>query len=306
MLSGRFELRPGALVVGPDESLGRIDALLAIPRNGQISGFVLSEGPLFNRGIRVPIEAVERTEDSQVHVWLSATQLNNLAGIQARRYAASMAPPEHRVEARRRVVFDDGEAGSLAAVILDPTTDQATHLVIHHGDLLGREAIVPMARVRELANNPIVIDVSREQIEALVEYRADEEITDVVSSLLWHRSNMHQDDLRYVRVRTRDGIVHLSGKTTTEQTRLAIEEQVRGVRGVRGVRNDLRAFEALGSAAQALWQPGGSIDQPRPGGPSLAPLHLDGDRAGHDGHAGTAAVAFELDAEFATPLNALA
>ena len=99
MLSERFELRPGALVVGPDESLGWIDALLAIPGGGQISGFVLSEGPLFDRGIRVPIEAVERTEDSRVHVWLTAAQLNDLADIQARRFAESTAPPEDRIEA---------------------------------------------------------------------------------------------------------------------------------------------------------------------------------------------------------------
>jgi osmotically-inducible protein OsmY len=306
MLSERFELRPGALVVGPDESLGRIDALLAIPRNGQISGFVLSEGPLFNRDVRVPIEAVEWIEDSQVYVWLSAAQLKGLADIQARRYAASKAPPEYRVEARRRVVFDDGEAGSLAAVFVDPTTDLATHLVMGHGDLLGREAVVPMARVRELANNPIVLDMSREQLESLVEYRPDKQITDVVSGLLWYRSNMHPDDLRYVRVRTRDGMVHLSGKTTTEQTRLAIEEHARGVSGVLGVRNDLGTFDALGSAAQALWQPGGSIDQHRSGGPSLEPFYLDGHRRGHDGYAGTEAAAFELGAELVTPLSAVA
>ena len=98
MSNERFVLRPGALVVGPDESLGWIDALLAIPGSRQISGFVLSEGPLFDRGIRVPIEAVERTEDRRVHVWLTAAQLNDLADIQARRFAESTAPPEDRIE----------------------------------------------------------------------------------------------------------------------------------------------------------------------------------------------------------------
>jgi hypothetical protein len=293
-------------VVGPDGGLGWIDALLAIPRNGQISGFVLSEGPLFNRGIRVPVEAVERTEDSRVHVWLSAAQLTDLADTPARRYAASMAPAEHRVEARRRVVFDDGEAGSLAAVTVDPTTDQATHLVIRRGDLLGREAIVPIARVRELANNPIVLDMSREQLESLVEYQADEELTDAVSGLLWYRANMHPEDLRYVKVRTRDGIVHLSGKTREEETRLAIEEHVRGVRGVLGVRNDLRTFEALSAAAQLQRQRGGSTNDQRPGGPALLPLHLDGRRSAHAGQAGTEAEAFELDADVATPLRSVA
>ena len=36
MSNERFELRPGALVVGPDETLGWIDALLAtLPEEGQ-------------------------------------------------------------------------------------------------------------------------------------------------------------------------------------------------------------------------------------------------------------------------------
>src|SRR4051812_9235952 len=81
-LSERFELRPGAIVVGPNGALGWLDAVLAIPGSGQVSGFVLREGLLFDRGIRVPIEAVERTEYSRVHVWLSAAQLNDLADMQ--------------------------------------------------------------------------------------------------------------------------------------------------------------------------------------------------------------------------------
>ena len=147
---------------------------------------------------------------------------------------------------------------------------------------------------------------TRQRLESLPAYRADDEITDVVSSLLWNRSNMHQDDLRSVQVRTRDGIVHLSGETRTEQTRLAIEEQVRGVRGVLGVRNDLRTFEALGAAAQSFKQRHGPIDHHRPDGPALAPFHLDGDHPGHDGHPGTELAAFELDAEVATPLRTVA
>ena len=73
MSNERFVLRPGALVVGPGESLGWIDALLAIPGRRQISGFVLREGLLSNRGVVVPIELVERTTDSRVHVRASAS-----------------------------------------------------------------------------------------------------------------------------------------------------------------------------------------------------------------------------------------
>src|SRR5690348_2512428 len=107
MSGKRFELRLGALVIGTDGALGWIDALLASPGSGEISGLVLSGGPLLKRGITVPIEAVERTEDSRVHVWLSAAQLNGLAEIQARRSTGPPATDERRIEAHRRVMGRD-------------------------------------------------------------------------------------------------------------------------------------------------------------------------------------------------------
>jgi osmotically-inducible protein OsmY len=81
------------------------------------------------------------------------------------------------------------------------------------------------------------------------EHRRDEEITADVTSLLWYRSAVDPADLRYVTVRTRDGVVELNGKTGTERSRIAIEALVRGLRGVLGVRNHLRTFEALSTAA---------------------------------------------------------
>jgi uncharacterized protein YrrD len=303
MSSERFELRPGALVVGPDGTLGWLDAVLSVPDSGQVSGFVLREGLLLDRGIRVPIEAVERTEDSRVHIWLTAAQLNDLADIQARRYARSTAPDEHRIEAGRRVAFDDGEAGSLALVMVDPTSDQVTHLVVSRGHAFGREAIVPMAWVRALTDDPIVLDASEQQLESLPEYRADEEITDAVSSVLWYRSDVHPNDLRYVKVQTHDGIVRLGGMTRTERARMAIEEHVRGMRGVLGVWNELGTFDALGTAAQAARQPGGLTIHHLPSGAARVPLHLDGHRPGH---AGSPAVPFDLDRDVETPLRTVA
>lgn len=300
-----FELRPGALVVGPGGALGWIQAVLAIPGGGQVSGFVLREGLLFDRGIRVPIEAVERTEDRHVRVGLSAAQINDLADVQARGFSRSTAPDEHRIEAGRRVVYGDGEAGSLAGVIVDPTSDQATHLVIRRGDVIDREVIVPLAWVRALTDDPIVLDATRQRVDSSPEYRADDEITDAVSRVLWYRSSIQPNDVRYVKVHTRDGVVQLSGKTRTEQSRLAIEERVRDVRGVLDVQNEIRTFEALAAAVQAL----GERSQPqhgRPGGTSLVPLHLDGRRSGQDADAGIEVAAPELDVDAAPPLRAIA
>lgn len=100
MPAERFVLRPGALVAGPDGGLGWIDALLAIPGRGRVRGFVLREGWLFDRGVVVPIEAVERTSDSRMHVRLSAAQINGLADTQLR--DVTRLPEKQLIRAGRR------------------------------------------------------------------------------------------------------------------------------------------------------------------------------------------------------------
>ena len=84
-------------------------------------------------------------------------------------------------------------------------------------------------------------------------------------------------------VRSRDGIVELSGMTRTERSRTAIEGLVRGVRGVLGVRNELGTFEALGAAPQALRQGGGPAMRVVPDASATTPLRRDGSSPADDG-----------------------
>jgi uncharacterized protein YrrD len=248
MVQKRLELRPGALVVGTDDGLGRVDALLAIPGSGQVSGFVLREGLLFGHEVTVPIDAVERTEDSRVHVRLSAAQVDSLADIRARGLTRSPEGQEPPKAVGERVVCRDGEVGSLVLVFLDTATDRVTHLVVRRDGSVGRDTIVPVAWAREITDDPIVLDASCEQLERLPEYRPDLEITDAVSSVLWYRSDLRPPDVRHVTVRTRDGIVQLTGMTRTEQSRKAIDAHVRDIEGVLGVNDQLKTFEAQSAA----------------------------------------------------------
>jgi hypothetical protein len=268
-------------VVGPDESLGWIDALLAVPSSRQISGFVLSEGLLSNRGVVVPIELVERTADSRIQVRLTASQLNAMADAQLRTVAWS--PDERLIEAGQRVVSCDGDVASLVLVMVEPSSHRMTQIVVSRDDSTGRNTMVPAAWALDVTDDPIVLDASRQRLDSLPEYRPDDAITDAVSGLLWYRSDMRQADLRHVRVRTRDGVVELSGMTRTERSRMTIEGLVSGVTGVLGVRNRLRTFEALGAASQAHRQRGGSTMLPVPDTSDPTPLHRDGSSPAYDG-----------------------
>jgi hypothetical protein len=135
-------------------------------------------------------------------------------------------------------------------VLVDPRTDRATGFVVRKGRLIVRDVIVPIDWVQSVERDRITLSVPRSRLDSLPEYRPDEEITRDVLDALWYRSGLGPADLQYVDVRTRDGIVELSGHTHTEQTRKKIEEVARGVRGVIDVRNHLDTYEALEAAVR--------------------------------------------------------
>ncbi len=163
------------------------------------------------------------------------------------------------------VLGTDCEVGRVDAVVMSPGTGEVTALVIRKGILDPRDIAIPIEAVeeaaddlvrvrliewaREIIDDRVFLDVGREQLERLPEYRPDEEITADVLDLLWYRSDLDADDLRYVEVRTTDGIAELSGLTRTERARAAIESLGRRVGGALGVRNQVKSFEALAEAA---------------------------------------------------------
>jgi hypothetical protein len=166
--------------------------------------------------------------------------------------------------------------------MVEPSSHRMTQIVVSRDDSPGRNTMVPAAWALEVTDDPIVLDATRQRLDSLPEYRPDDAITDAISGLLWYRSDIRPSDLHHVRVRTRDGIVELSGMTRTEQSRMTIEGLVRGVSGVLGVHNELGTLEALGAASQALRQRGGSTMHTVPDTSNPTPLCRDGGSPAYD------------------------
>jgi uncharacterized protein YrrD len=277
----RFEIKPGADVVGVDDSLGNVERVVVNPGDGRVIGLVVRKGLLLHRDFVIPIEAVEEASEDYVRVGLSVEEANRLpeyhhedyvappAGWRSpagrsssdamfhlggtdsgRLHAARSGQTEVAVGGRplragQTVICRDGEVGKLDLVLVDRVTRRATHFVVRQGGLLGRDTIVPVAWVRDINRARIYLDVSREQLEQLPEYRSDEEITDDVLNALWDRTDLPPAELQFVEVTTHDGIVELTGYTLTDRVAGLIEEMARSVRGVVGVRSRLRSFEDL-------------------------------------------------------------
>ena len=283
----RFEIRTRALVVAADGEVGRIDGVIVSPETGEVSGLVIRAALHFGHDLLIPVEAVGDATEDLIRLPLTIEDLRalpplnelnftrpspdwplpagqNVANVLVRRSEPpvrdglrSTQPGQpvdlsHEVKLRsgQSVVNAEGEVGPLDLVLLDATTGQVSCLVVRLGGLTGQGTLVPPDFISAVRGNQIVLDATREQLAQLPEYRPDDAITDAVQGLLWYRSDLPESEVRYVTVRTVNGIVELNGYAATERGRTAIEALVRTVSGVLDVRNDLHTFETLSDLAQ--------------------------------------------------------
>jgi uncharacterized protein YrrD len=272
-MDSRIEIRPGTQVISGNDQVGRVERVILRP-DGEVEGIVISGWIVLAHAVYVPIEAVESADSDAVRVSLSLADLSRLPPLESDPapigFGDTPGPSMARagflrsaasgqaeaiaggwpLRAGQRVAATDGNVGDLDVVLIDPRTDRAIGFVVRKGRFVVRDVIVPIDWVQSVAPDRITLSVPRARLESLPEYRPDDEVTRDVLDALWYRSELGPADLQYVNVRTRDGIVELSGHTHTERTRKEIEEVARGVRGVIDVRNHLDTYEALEAAVR--------------------------------------------------------
>lgn len=146
-----------------------------------------------------------------------------------------------------RVIGIDGELGSVSRVVHDPDSGALAGLILRQRFPLQREIAIPITHVQAATDGLVSLRLT---VDDLDEYHEDQQITDAVLDILWYRSDIPKDELRYLKVQTTDGIVELSGNSRSEQGRQAIVAIARGVPGVLGVRDEIRSLEALAEAAR--------------------------------------------------------
>lgn len=72
------------------------------------------------------------------------------------------------------ITLDDQHVGNVEEVIIDPQTDEATHLVVSEGLLLVEEKLVPISWVNDYDEEKIHLAVDRKVIENLPKYHKQE------------------------------------------------------------------------------------------------------------------------------------
>lgn len=78
-------------------------------------------------------------------------------------------PPGHvAVHEGARVEATDGRVGRLDEFLVDPATEQVTHLVMREGHLWGqRDVTIPVSEIDHLQENAVYLRLNKKQLEAL-------------------------------------------------------------------------------------------------------------------------------------------
>jgi uncharacterized protein YrrD len=288
-LNERFAIRTGTPVIAGLDQIGRVDRVVMKPGTGEVAGLIVRKGLLLTRDVVIPIEAVEEATEHEVRVNLTVDELNRAAqygatdgqGEEGRESRASAsgrgdlraaqagqtpaAVGGKPLRAGQKVFALDGEVGRLDLVLIDAPTRRVSYLVVRRGRLLVHDTLIPVEWIKDVGQDTIVLNVTRERLAELPEYRPDDEIAADVLDALWYRADLRPIDLQFVDVHVRDGIVELEGHTHNERTRQLIEEAARGVKGVMGVRNHLDTFEELEKAIKEAQRTAGRRRVPKEG-----------------------------------------
>jgi hypothetical protein len=147
-----------------------------------------------------------------------------------------------------RVLGIDEELGRVERVVVD-ADGSVLGLIVRETLPLHRNVAIPSRLVHGAAPDLVLLRLSADDLN---EYRTDEQITDAVMDILWYRSDIPERELRYVNIQTTDGIVDLSGYSSTERGRQVIVTTTRGVRCVLGVRDRICPLEVLAEAARSF------------------------------------------------------
>lgn len=98
--------------------------------------------------------------------WLMPDEVPETKWITVKREA--IPPGEVAVRQGARVEAADGRVGRLDEFVVDPGTEQVTHLIMREGHLWGqREVTIPVSEIDHLEENTIYLKLGKKQVGSL-------------------------------------------------------------------------------------------------------------------------------------------
>jgi osmotically-inducible protein OsmY len=145
----------------------------------------------------------------------------------------------------------DDVVGEIDHLLLDPTRQELTYLVVRFDDQPQSLLIVPFEWVEDLGDGYVLLKSTREDLGQLQRYtpaHRDDEIATAVTEALQHEGG---NALKQVQVQVDRGVVSLHGTTPTVTDKARAEQIARSVPGVIAIRNELLASTTIAARVSA-------------------------------------------------------
>jgi osmotically-inducible protein OsmY len=282
--ASRAEFVAGSPVYVDDREIGRLEQIIYSPAQRKVVGLVVGKGLVFHEDVVVPVDLIMEASEEGIRMALPG---EGLGKFQPYRQGEFVQPPEQwpvpeglprrkilfaipglhsgmlrvsegelpdeaggavTISAKTRVVSYAGALGHVALVMVDGTTGQATHVVVHSSPVLGRSVIVPLDWASRVTAEEIFVEADKDQLAHLPEYRTDQEILSDVWEALWSIYPIRTMGLESIEVEVKDGVVTLKGNVASPSHRYLAMQAVSKLRGVLQVVDRLIADDDLAAA----------------------------------------------------------
>jgi hypothetical protein len=173
----------GAHVDATDGRCGSLVRLIVDPTSESLTHLVVQPGHHAERARLVPVDLVAGVEDAVIRLGCATTQFEQLEaaeeievlgvsgslGENVRPAGFSDVVPTGEVAVRRgdAVHAKDGWIGAVDGLVIDPATDQVTHVILQEGHLWGRKQVAIPIGAANRVDNEIRVDLTKDEIEAL-------------------------------------------------------------------------------------------------------------------------------------------
>jgi uncharacterized protein YrrD len=175
---------------------GRITHVVLKPETHEVTHIVVQETGVFNPPRVVPISLVDESTPEVVRLRCSPDELGSFPSFTETEFVETEMPgyvngpysmptyypavqpyeiehemiPQGELALRRgaRVVATDGQIGHVDGVLVDPKTEDITHLVLREGHLwAARDIAIPVSEIADMDEDEVRIKLDKDGVEAL-------------------------------------------------------------------------------------------------------------------------------------------
>ena len=230
-----MDLSWGKGVASTDGWAGRLDGAQVALESHRVTHLIVRRGLLLPRRFVVPLRNLVRWDWEGLYLDISITGVLSLP----RQRPLDDNPAVVALTSHAPTIGADGVHLRLKGVRLSQGDHSITHLVLGRRGP-GRESLLLSAdRVAELGPRQITLSIGEADLDRLTIYLPDPDIEDILWEALHASEDLWDVDVKGVRVRVDDSVVHLEGNVRTVAAVADAERLARSTDGVADVVNGI-------------------------------------------------------------------